>query len=117
MYGKAKLRLMLTMALSVALISGCAPRFESHLDAPAAIPERDTQSIAAHCAAADKIAPLDPRPQLPDADQSPCPRGSGLAACFTAAQDAVRQERFKILHADRDYCRDAYARAVNRVSQ
>lgn len=117
MYGKAKLRLMLTMALSVSLISGCAPTFESHLDAPAASAAPDAQSIAAHCAAADKIAPLDPRPQLPDADQSPCPRGSGLAACFTAAQDAVRQERFKILHADRDYCRDAYARAVNRVSQ
>ena len=37
---KAKLRLMLTMALSVSLISGCAPTFESHLDAPAAIPRR-----------------------------------------------------------------------------
>ena len=56
------------------------------------------------------------RPQLPDADQAPCPLGSGLAACFTLDQDIVRQQRFKILHDDRDYCRDAYDRAVKRVA-
>ncbi len=61
------------------------------------------------------LAPLDPKPQLPDADQSPCPSGSGLAACFTQDQDAIRQKRFKILHDDRDYCRDAYEKAVKRV--
>jgi hypothetical protein len=116
MYAKAKLRLMLIMALSVSRITGCAPIFESHIDAPAAIRAPDAQPIAAHCAAADKIAPLDPRPQLPDAEQSPCPPGSGLAACFTPSQDAVRQDRFKILHADRDYCRDAYDRAVKRAA-
>ena len=35
----------------------------------------------------------------------------GMAACFTLDQDIVRQKRFKILHDDRDYCRDAYDRA------
>ena len=71
-------------------------------------------------AAADtnrKLAALDPRPQLPDAAQAPCPRGSGLTARFTVDQDIVRQRRFKILHDDRDYCRDAYDRVVKRVSQ
>ena len=60
------------------------------------------------------LATLDPPPDLPDAYQSPCPAGSGLAACFTPDQDMIRQRRFKILHGDRDYCRDAYDRAVTR---
>src|SRR5258708_892922 len=103
MYEKAKLLLMLIVGSSV-LTAGCTPTFESHIDSPPApIP------IA--------LAPLDPKPQLPDADQSPCPVGSGFAACFTQDQDAIRQKRFKILHDDRDYCRDAYDKAVKRVSQ
>jgi len=79
---------------------------------PALDPSRTTQ-----CTFTEKTEKLDPRPHLPDAAQSPCPSGSGLAACFTHDQDAVRQLRFKLLHDDRDYCRDAYDRAVNRVSQ
>ena len=39
-----------------------------------------------------------------------CPAGSGFVACFTPAQEAIRQRRFKLLHDDRDYCRDAYER-------
>jgi len=101
MYEKAIVRLMLIMAIS--LLAGCAPIYAPDLDAP------PTTS-------AFKMAPLDPPPQLPDADQSPCPSGSGLAACFTSAQDNVRQNRFRILHDDRDYCRDAYERAVNRAA-
>ena len=102
MYARAKSLLMLTTAIS--FFAGCAPTFESHIDSPqAAVP------IA--------LAPLDPKPQLPDVEQAPCPVGSGLAACFTIDQDIVRQRRFKILHDDRDYCRDAYDRAVKRVSQ
>jgi len=112
MYEKAKLRLMLTTAISL-LAAGCAPTFESHIDSPptsilAPIPAEQPVSIA--------LAPLDPRPQLPDTEQAPCPLGSGLAACFTLDQDIVRQRRFKILHDDRDYCRDAYDRAVKRVA-
>ena len=99
MYEKAMFRLMLIVGSSV-LVAGCAPTYAPHLDAPAA----------------PTLAPLDPPPQLPDAGQSPCPPGSGLAACFTRDQDSVRQLRFKILHDDRDYCRDAYARAVNRAA-
>ena len=105
MYEKAKFRSMLIMAISV-MAAGCAPRFESHIDSPAASSPAQ-KSIA--------LAPLDPPPQLPDADQAPCPLGSGLAACFTLDQDIVRQRRFKILHDDRDYCRDAYDRAVKRA--
>jgi hypothetical protein len=101
MYEKAIVRLMLIMAIS--LLAGCAPTYAPDLDAP------PTTS-------AFKMAPLDPPPQLPDADQSPCPSGSGLAACFTSAQDNVRQNRFRILHDDRDYCRDAYERVVNRAA-
>jgi hypothetical protein len=101
MYEKAIVRLMLIMAIS--LLAGCAPTYAPDLDAP------PTTS-------AFKMAPLDLPPQLPDADQSPCPSGSGLAACFTSAQDNVRQNRFRILHDDRDYCRDAYERAVNRAA-
>ena len=102
MYARAKVRLMPIAVISV-LAAGCAPTFESHIDSPpAAMP------IA--------LAPLDPRPQLPDANQSQCPVGSGLAACFTPDQDIVRQKRFKILHDDRDYCRDAYEKAVNRAT-
>ena len=103
---KAKFLSMLIVGSSV-LAAGCAPRFESHIDSPAASsPAR--KSIA--------LAPLDPPPQLPDADQAPCPLGFGLAACFTLDQDIVRQRRFKILHDDRDYCRDAYDRAVKRAA-
>jgi hypothetical protein len=97
MYAKAMCRLMLIAGISV-LAAACAPTYAPHLDAP-------PTSI---------LAPLDPPPQLPDAEQSPCPRGSGLAACFTRDQDGVRQLRFKLLHDDRDYCRDAYARALTR---
>jgi hypothetical protein len=103
-----------TMAISfLALLVGCAPTFESHIDSSppfssAPHPTTPPTPIA--------IAPLDPPPQLPDAERSPCPSGSGLAACFTAEQDAVRQQRFKILHDDRDYCRDAYDRAVKRAA-
>jgi len=103
MLEKAKSLLMLITAIS--LFAGCAPTFESHVDAPAA-------SSAAPMPIA--LAPLDPKPQLPDANESPCPAGSGLVACFTQDQDAIRQQRFKILHDDRDYCRDAYERAVKR---
>jgi hypothetical protein len=106
MYEKAKLRLMPIMALSL-LVAGCAPTFESHIDAPAA-------SSPAHLPIA--LAALDPRPQLPDAEQAGCPIGSGLAACFTLDQDLVRQRRFRILHDDREYCRDAYDRAVKRAA-
>jgi hypothetical protein len=141
MYEKAKLQLMLIGATSrgdpctqyfwvmrlparrcraaLALISacllaaGCAPTFDSHIDSPPAsilppTPVERPKTIA--------LAPLDPRPQLPDANQSPCPPGSGLAACFTMEQNAIRQQRFKILHDDRDYCRDAYDRAVKRAA-
>ena len=104
---KAKSLLMLTMAISFSFAAGCAPTFESHIDAPPASSPA-TMRIA--------LAPLDPKPQLPDANQSQCPIGSGLAACFTQDQDALRQKRFKILHDDRDYCRDAYDRAVKRAA-
>src|SRR5258708_4732954 len=107
MYEKAKLRLMLIAVTSV-LAAGCAPTFESHIDSP---------PVSSPAPMRIALAPLDPKPQLPDANQSPCPIGSGLAACFTQDQDIVRQKRFKILHDDRDYCRDAYDRAVKRVSQ
>ena len=112
MYAKAKLRLTLTMAISL-LAAGCAPTFESHIDSPPGI----SPQIATQCTSTERtLAPLDPKPQLPDADQSPCPDGSGLAACFTHDQDAIRQSRFKILHDDRDYCRDAYQRAVKHAA-
>ena len=112
MYEKAKSQLMLTMAISL-LTAGCAPTFESHIDS-STMPTSDSPPIATECASTQKLAALDPPPQLPDADQSPCPPDSGLAACFTQDQNAIRQKRFKILHDDRNYCRDAYARAVKR---
>jgi len=112
MYEKAKLRLMLIAGTSV-LVAGCAPRFESHIDSP---PTSISGPSAAERPKPIALAPLDPRPQLPDADQSPCPDGSGLTACFTHEQDAIRQQRFKMLHDDRDYCRDAYEKAVKRVA-
>src|ERR1700723_3173716 len=98
------------------VVVGCAPTFESHLDSP---PAFDSQ-VAQQCPPVERrsvppLAPLDPRPQLPDADQTPCPLGSGLAACFTLDQDIARQKRFKMLHDDREYCRDAYDRAVKRA--
>ncbi len=91
--------------ISAFLFVACAPTYAPHIDAPEAASPAPT-AIA--------LAPLDPPPQLPDAERSPCPRGSGLAACFTHDQDIIRQDRFKILHDDRDYCRDAYDRAVTR---
>ena len=102
---KAKLLSMLIVGSSLFAVA-CAPTFESHVDAPPASSPAPTP-IA--------LAPLDPKPQLPDANQSPCPAGSGLTACFTMDQDAIRQQRFKILHDDRDYCRDAYDRAVKHA--
>ena len=106
MLEKAKSLLMLITAIS--LFAGCAPTFESHIDSPPA-------SSPAPMPIA--LAPLDPKPQLPDANQSPCPAGSGLAACFTQDQNAIRQKRFKILHDDRNYCRDAYNRARSRSGE
>ena len=108
MLEKAKSLLMLITAISFSFAAGCAPTFESHIDAPPASSPAPTP-IA--------LAPLDPKPQLPDANQSPCPAGSGLTACFTMDQDAIRQKRFKILHDDRDYCRDAYERARGSASE
>ncbi|MGA8640774.1 hypothetical protein [Candidatus Binatus sp.] len=105
MYEKARFRLMPIMALNL-LVAGCAPTYAPHIDAP-----------ATQCRSTEKLAPLDPRPELPDAEQAPCPPGSGLAACFTLDQDVVRQRRFKILHDDRDYCRDAYDRARGRAGE
>ena len=111
---KAKLLSMLTMAISL-LTAGCAPTFESHIDSTPA-PTLDSSQSATQCASTDKLAALDPPPQLPDTNQSPCPPNSGLVACFTQDQNAIRQKRFKILHDDRNYCRDAYDRALKRVS-
>jgi hypothetical protein len=118
MFEKAKCSSMLIAAISfLALFAvGCAPTFESHIDSPPALASNSPQGTP-QCPVTKKIAPLDPPPQLPDVERSPCPPGFGLAACFTPAQDAMRQDRFKILHDDRDYCRDAYDRAVKRVSQ
>jgi hypothetical protein len=114
MFEKAKFQLML-IAVTSLLTAGCAPRFESHIDSPQT-PALESPQSATQCAPTKKLAALDPMPQLPDADQSTCPPGSGLSACFTPDQDVVRQRRFKILHDDRDYCRDAYDRARERVS-
>ncbi len=106
------------LLMSVCLLAACAPTI--HLDAPA-MPALDSQQPASGRTAAlntanrlASLAPLDPPPQLPDAHQSPCPLGSGLAACFTLDQDLIRRKRFQILHDDRDYCRDAYSRAVSQ---
>jgi len=103
------------MLLSAFLLAACAPTI--HLDAPA-MPAMDPQR-GTYCRFTEKaLAPLDPEPQLPDVGElSPCPPGSGFVACFTLYQDLVRQRRFKILHDDRDYCRDAYGRAVKRDAQ
>ena len=114
MFEKARSQLMLIAATSL-LIAGCAPRFESHIDSPT-VPTLDSPQSATQCASTQKLAALDPPPQLPDADQSPCPAGSGLSACFTKEEDLTRQQRFKILHDDRNYCRDAYNRARALVS-
>jgi hypothetical protein len=109
--------LLMSFAL---MLAACAPTYAPHIDAPA-MPALEPQPSPTQCQHADlntekeRIAALDPPPQLPDTDRSPCPAGSGLAACFTAEQDAIRQRRFKILHDDRDYCRDAYGRAAARV--
>ncbi len=104
------------LMLSGFLLAACAPTI--HVDAPT-MPTLDTQQqVATQCTAQTvKIAPLDPPPQLPDANQTPCPIGEGLAACFTLDQEVVRQKRFKILHDDRDYCRDAYERARARAGE
>ena len=108
------------LMVSAGLLVACAPTFAPHIDSPA-MPASDSPQNATQCTQPgplntekEKIAPLDPRPLLPDATQSQCPLGSGLAACFTLEQDVLRQKRFKILHDDRDYCRDAYERAVTR---
>jgi hypothetical protein len=102
--------------ISACLFAACAPTI--HMDAPN-LPALSPPQSASDCSTAlntEKIAPLDAPPQLPDAEQSPCPLRSGLAACFTLDQDMIRQKRFKILHDDRDYCRDAYDRARERAA-
>jgi hypothetical protein len=107
MYAKARCQSMRTAAISFAalLLAGCAPTYAPHIDAP---------SIAA-----PPMLALKPQPNLPDIDKSlrSCPPGSGFVTCFTPAQEAVRQQRFKLLHDDRDYCRDAYAKAMQHDSQ
>jgi hypothetical protein len=110
MYQTSKYRLKLIAATSVAVISAltaCAPTYAPHIDAP-------------HIdgSAAGELDPLRPAPQLPDVDKSltSCPAGSGFIACFTPAQEGIRQRRFTLLHDDRDYCRDAYERAVKHAA-
>jgi hypothetical protein len=110
MYPTSKYRLMLIAATSVAMgsmISACAPTYAPHIDPP-------------HIddSAAVELDPLRPAPQLPDVDKSltSCPAGSGFVACFTPAQEGVRQRRFTLLHDDRDYCRDAYEKAVKHAA-
>jgi hypothetical protein len=98
--------------ISACVLAACAPTI--HLEAPAMPTLEPQQADSKLDPPKIALAPLDPRPQLPDAEQSPCPLGSGLAACFTLDQDVIRRQRFKILHDDRDYCRDAYERAVTR---
>lgn len=102
------------LLMSALILAACAPTI--HMDVPnlPALPPPQSASDCTTALNTEKIAPLDPPPQLPDALQAPCPLGSGLAACFTLDQDLVRQKRFKILHDDRDYCRDAYDRARER---
>jgi len=102
------------LLISACLLAACAPTL--HLDAPEMPALSAQQADPTQCTTQPPktLAPLDALPQLPDAEQSPCPVGSGLAACFTLDQDMIRQDRFKILHDDRDYCRDAYDRAVTR---
>jgi hypothetical protein len=111
MYEKSKYRrLMLIAAISFAMglmVAGCVPTYAPHIDAP----QIDEP-------AAVELEPLRPAPQLPDVDQSltSCPAGSGFVACFTPAQDGIRQRRFMLLHEDRDYCRDAYEKAVKHAA-
>jgi hypothetical protein len=105
MYPTSKYRLMLIAATSLAIgsmIASCAPTYAPHIDGSAAV-EMDS---------------LRPAPQLPDVDKSltSCPAGSGFVACFTPAQEGVRQRRFTLLHDDRDYCRDAYEKAVKHAA-
>src|SRR5208283_2424478 len=93
MYPTSKYRPILIAAISfamAAMITACAPTYAPHIDAP----------------------------QLPDIDKSltSCPAGSGFVACFTPAQEGIRQRRFTLLHDDRDYCRDAYAKAVKHAA-
>jgi hypothetical protein len=123
MYGKVTSRLTLTAAISLAaafLFAACAPTYAPHMDAPA-MPTLDSTAVETECRKQTLkiIAPLDPPPQLPDVEPSLswCPPGSGFVACFTAEQNAIRQQRFKLLHDDRDYCRDAYERARERASE
>ncbi len=110
MYPTSKCRLMLIAATSVAMasmVAACAPTYAPRIDAP-------------HIddSAGFELDPLRPPPQLPDVDKSlpSCPAGSGFVACFTPAQEGVRQRRFTLLHDDRDYCRDAYEKAVKRAA-
>jgi hypothetical protein len=110
MYPTSKYRLMLIAATSLAMASvlaACAPTYAPHIDAP----QIDDS-------AAIELDPLRPAPQLPDIDKSltSCPAGSGFVTCFTPAQEGIRQRRFTLLHDDRDYCRDAYAKAVKHAA-
>ncbi len=116
----ARFRIQTAAAIiSACILAACAPTIR--MDAPGlpaiSAPQPASESTNALSTEKEKIAPLDPLPQLPDALQAPCPLGSGLAACFTLDQDLVRQKRFKILHDDRDYCRDAYERARERANE
>jgi hypothetical protein len=110
MYQTSNYRLMLIAATSLAMASvlaACAPTYAPRIDAP------HIDDSAGFELDALKAAPL-----LPDVDKSltSCPAGSGFVACFTPAQEGIRQRRFTLLHDDRDYCRDAYDRAVKRAA-
>jgi hypothetical protein len=110
MYQTSKYRLMLIAATSLAtasVLAACAPTYAPHIEAPHI---DDSTGF--------ELDALKPAPQLPDVDKSltSCPAGSGFIACFTPAQEGIRQRRFTLLHDDRDYCRDAYERAVKHAS-
>jgi len=88
-------RRMLIAATSL-LLAGCAPSNAPRIGMPTP-------------------AALRPIPELPESGPPACPAGSGFATCFTPAQEAVRQSRYRLLHEDRDYCREAYERAVKNA--
>ena len=87
MFARTKVLLTLTTAISLA---ACAPTYAPRMDAPVMPTLEPQQPSVEECKPVErpaiKIAPLDPRPLLPEATQSPCPSDSGLYACFMVDQ-------------------------------
>ncbi len=78
--------------LATFALVGCVQVGPKTMFPPATTPDAASVDVAAPAAAVPACG------ALPDATPQPCPKGSGLVACFDSKHDLARKHRLTILH-------------------